>query len=207
MKSIYMIDGGFFVKKFRQSEGRFPAAIDVKNFIDKFHSKNQQYINDDYLRIYFYHCSPLEQSATLPISRQSHDFKNTNSFRENTILLNGLKQMEFVSVREGNLIFVGWKIKQGIRHAPTSDADFSPDIVQKGVDIKIGLDIAWVSLSHISDQIVLITSDSDFIPAMKFARRNGIQVYLLTLNHGVFDGLKEHTDKTFTEPINIILNS
>lgn len=37
-------------------------------------------------------------------------------------------------------------------------------------------------------------ADSDFIPAMKFARREGAQLILVTLGHGVRPGLKEHAD-------------
>jgi uncharacterized LabA/DUF88 family protein len=77
---------------------------------------------------------------------------------------------------------------------PLSDSDFQPDFEQKGVDIKIGLDIAWISMGRIAQRIYLITGDSDFIPAMKFARRSGVQVVFLTLAHGVRDELKDHAD-------------
>jgi uncharacterized LabA/DUF88 family protein len=42
--------------------------------------------------------------------------------------------------------------------------------------------------------IVLVTGDSDFVPAMKFARREGAQLVLVTLGHGVRDSLGEHAD-------------
>ena len=38
---------------------------------------------------------------------------------------------------------------------------------QKGVDIRIGLDIARIAVKHIVDIIVLVTGDSDFVPVMK----------------------------------------
>ncbi len=60
--------------------------------------------------------------------------------------------------------------------------------------MKIGLDIAWLASKKIVDKIVLVTSDSDFVPAMKFARREGIQVYLASLNHQVKSELIEHSD-------------
>ncbi|MBR4531736.1 NYN domain-containing protein [bacterium] len=37
----------------------------------------------------------------------------------------------------------------------------------------------------ISKQILLVTGDSDFVPAIKTARRNGIFVHLFTLGHHV----------------------
>ena len=65
---------------------------------------------------------------------------------------------------------------------------------QKQVDMKIGLDIAWLSIKKIVDRIVLITGDQDFIPVMKFARKEGIIVYLNCLGHGVSRELKIHAD-------------
>lgn len=49
---------------------------------------------------------------------------------------------------------------------------------QKGVDIRTGLDIARIAVKRIVDIIVLVTGDSDFVPVMKFARTEGIKVYL-----------------------------
>jgi len=72
--------------------------------------------------------------------------------------------------------------------------DLVPDFKQKGVDMRIGLDIAWLSLKRIVDGMVLVTSDSDFIPAMKLARKEGIRLFLETLGHPVFRDLKVHTD-------------
>ncbi len=51
-----------------------------------------------------------------------------------------------------------------------------PKIEQKGVDLRIGLDIARLSLRRMVDIIVVVTGDSDMVPAFKFARREGIRV-------------------------------
>ena len=72
-----------------------------------------------------------------------------------------------------------------------------PDLVQKGVDIRIGLDIAWISLKRTYDVLVLVTGDSDFIPAMKFARREGLKVYVEPMGHGIRRELRAHADFVF----------
>ena len=72
--------------------------------------------------------------------------------------------------------------------------DLVPDMVQKGVDIRIGLDIAWISLKRVVDVLVLVTGDSDFVPVTKFARKEGIKVYLDTMDHPVRRELKAHVD-------------
>ena len=48
---------------------------------------------------------------------------------------------------------------------------------QKGVDMRIGLDIASMAFKRQVDQIVLIAGDSDFVPAAKLARREGIELH------------------------------
>ena len=73
------------------------------------------------------------------------------------------------------------------------------------MDIKIGLDIAWISMGGIAQRIYLVTGDSDFIPAMKFARRSGVQVVFLTLAHGVRDELKDHADVLIEKPLKELL--
>jgi uncharacterized LabA/DUF88 family protein len=60
--------------------------------------------------------------------------------------------------------------------------------------MRIGLDIASLTLKKHAKVIVLVTADSDFIPAMKFARREGSQLFLLTLGHGIKPGMREHAD-------------
>ena len=74
------------------------------------------------------------------------------------------------------------------------DDDFVLDLEQKGVDLRIGLDIARLSLREMVRTIVVVTGDSDFIPAFKFARREGVRVILAHMGHGVKTELKAHTD-------------
>ncbi|UVP31194.1 NYN domain-containing protein [Bacteroides faecis] len=41
------------------------------------------------------------------------------------------------------------------------------ELRQKGIDMKIGVDIASLSLKGFVDKIVLISGDSDFVPALQ----------------------------------------
>ena len=72
--------------------------------------------------------------------------------------------------------------------------DLVPRIIQKGVDLRIGLDIAQLALKRLVGTIVIVTGDSDMIPALKFARREGIRVYLDHMKHGIKRDLKIHCD-------------
>jgi uncharacterized LabA/DUF88 family protein len=91
--------------------------------------------------------------------------------------LDELATRDLFAVRLGVLKWRGWKPKQrSDGKAPTTDEDFNPDFEQKGVDLRIGLDIATFAIGRKVDRIALITGDTDLIPAMKLARREGLQV-------------------------------
>ena len=68
------------------------------------------------------------------------------------------------------------------------------DVSQKGVDMKIGLDIASLAYKQQVDQIVLISGDSDFVSAAKLARREGIDFILDPLYNPIKPDLFEHID-------------
>ena len=79
-----------------------------------------------------------------------------------------------------------------------TEADVKLDIRQKGVDMRIGLDIASVTFKKQADQIILISGDSDFVPAAKLSRREGIDFILDSMNQKVKPELHEHIDGLFS---------
>ncbi len=65
---------------------------------------------------------------------------------------------------------------------------------QKGVDMRIGIDITSMTLKKQVDTIVLVAGDSDFVPAAKLARREGVEFILDPLWQSVNSDLFEHID-------------
>ena len=57
-----------------------------------------------------------------------------------------------------------------------------------------GLDIATLSYKKLVDKIVLIAGDSDFVPAAKLARTEGIDFVLDSLGADIRDSLSLHID-------------
>ncbi|MDB6160365.1 MAG: hypothetical protein JWO04_4071, partial [Gammaproteobacteria bacterium] len=53
-------------------------------------------------------------------------------------------------------------------------------------------EVPYVSVRR--GDLVLVAGDSDFVPAMKFARREGAQLFLVTLGHSVRADMLEHSD-------------
>lgn len=72
------------------------------------------------------------------------------------------------------------------------------DLRQKGVDMRIGLDIASLTLKKLASTIVLVAGDADFVPAAKLARREGLQFILDPLWQNVSPDLFEHIDGLMT---------
>lgn len=73
-------------------------------------------------------------------------------------------------------------------------SDMRLGLRQKGVDMRIGVDIASITLKQQADTIILVTGDSDFVPAAKVARREGVEFLLDPLWQSVNDDLHEHVD-------------
>lgn len=72
--------------------------------------------------------------------------------------------------------------------------DVALGLRQKGVDMRIAIDIASLTLKKQVKTIVLVAGDSDFVPAAKLARREGIEFILDPLWQNVNDDLFEHID-------------
>jgi uncharacterized LabA/DUF88 family protein len=72
--------------------------------------------------------------------------------------------------------------------------DVNLGLHQKGVDMRIAIDIASLTLKKQASTIVLVAGDSDFVPAAKLARREGMEFILDPLWQSVNDDLFEHID-------------
>lgn len=131
---------------------------------------------EELLRALYYDCAPHVGTTRLPVSGEPYEFKGADAW------LHDLASRELFAIRLGVLKFRGWKPK---RTPPIggvlTDDDFKPDFEQKGVDMRIGLDIATLASTKAVERVILITADTDFIPAMKHARINGLQVAAVEL--------------------------
>ncbi|WP_244306880.1 NYN domain-containing protein [Paraburkholderia silvatlantica] len=81
-----------------------------------------------------------------------------------------------------------------IQMGDLSPEDVTVDIRQKGVDMRIGVDVSSLAFKKQVDQIVLIAGDADFVPAAKQARREGIDFILDPMWQPIPPNLNEHID-------------
>lgn len=192
-KTAILIDAGFFKTIFRNQYNRSPNINDMKPFTDgimkKVQSSTAQGCTDILHRIYYYDCRPYGGIHIRP-DGHSVNFGASHTFMAANNYLKELETHPQLALRLGELSFDGWKVDQRNPNSPAV-----PDFKQKSVDMKIGLDIAWMASRRVVDKLVLVTSDSDFVSPMKLARKEGILVYLETMGQkAVKKSLKEHCD-------------
>ena len=155
-------------------------------------------------RIFFYDCGPLTKQMHRPVSKLSINWGKTPEAKLRTAFHAHLLETRKVALRLGRLNeqFAHWKpkpqsvalwLKDSSQFSPTDD-DFELAVTQKGVDMRLGLDIASMAYKKQIDQLIMIASDADFVPPAKLARREGIDVVLDPMHGPVAIDLKEHVD-------------
>ncbi|UXU49870.1 NYN domain-containing protein [Staphylococcus arlettae] len=202
-KVAIIVDGQFLLHRIRdaQSSTQYPNLEDQYNFLTNLINSN----DEELFRIFYYQGSPNKQTVDKPISKDKINFSESQINKYSSNLITELSNKDFVAMRLGDTFFRGWKLKipvlEKIRKgiikdtSKLSDDDFTPDFQQKGVDIKIGLDVAWLSNNNIVDRIYMVTGDADFIPALKQARRDGIQIKLVKIGtKKINNDLLKHSD-------------
>lgn len=205
VKVAVLIDGGFFVKRFNAlyNKDKTKKGEDVAEMLYTMAMKHVGGKNTLY-RIFYYDCYPLDKKAHNPVTKKAIDFSKTEEYRFKMDLINTLKKKRKVALRMGSLkdnhnwmirsntvkdLLSGKKTLEGL-----CEGDVYLDVKQKGIDMKIGTDIASLALKGFVDTIVLFSGDSDFVPAAKLARREGIDFILDPMGANVEPQLFEHID-------------
>lgn len=194
-----MLDGGFVTKVLAQRLRHYPTANDILAECERV-SQHPSLEDYELLRIYYYDAPPAAAKLTNPIDGSVINLKTTARYGEATALQAALGVAPNVAMRMGDTVTRGWQIgekafKRMSRNprAPTAH-DLIPNVRQKGVDLRIGLDMARLALQELIRVIVVVTGDSDLIPAFKFARREGMRVYLDHLGQPIRPGMRLHAD-------------
>jgi uncharacterized LabA/DUF88 family protein len=130
------------------------------NFIEAFAHGCHDPVAETVYRILYYDCPQYRGKQRLPVSGETKDFTASDHW------LQDLAGRELFAVRRGTLVFRGWVPRKiPIAGHELSDADFKPNFEQKGVDMRIGLDIATICKERRLDRIILVSADTDLIPA------------------------------------------
>jgi len=170
LKVAVLIDGGYLRVLVRQAGYRYdPAYIEAI-------SQACVLSDEILLRVLYYDCAPYQGNPRLPVSGKPANFQGSDEW------LKILAARPCFAVRRGTLKFRGFAPKKTpIAPSTLSNGDFKPQFEQKGVDMRIGLDIATYAANRSVERIILIIGDTDCLPALKLARTAGLQIALVQL--------------------------
>lgn len=224
MSTAILVDGAFFLRRFKHCfpdhDRDDPASVahglgilaywhitqrlGPTVVMDKVAKNTPLAESREFYRIFFYDCAPLEKRMHTPLGQRSIDFSKSPEARFRRQLHREIMKLRKVALRLGRLNETSrWRLTEAatqrlVENSSTfipTDSDFEIDTKQKGVDMRLGLDVASLAFKKQVDQIVIVAADADFVPAAKLARREGIDVVLDRMGeHRTAKDLLDHVD-------------
>jgi uncharacterized LabA/DUF88 family protein len=182
-KTAILIDGEFFSIALRHDLGlaRRPSAKEIYQHACMLAND----ATEEIWRVFYYDSHSSHGRARHPVTGKLVELSETGPAKARARFLSELGQMDLIALRCGQTRPRGWhltdaylnQLAQGRRRHPTAD-DYELRFEQKGVDMRIGIDVATLSHNRYVDRIIVVTNDTDLIPALKVARRCGVQVVI-----------------------------
>lgn len=187
------VDGAFYKKRAQKCLG-YKSPVERAKELEEYcrrHLKRkdpttQEYVmNDKLYRVFYYDCPPMDRLVYHPFLHRNIVFNKNALYIWMNDFLDELKKKRKFALRLGNLATVGahYLIKgdkcRALCDGKIKFEDLKEDdwklygVDQKGVDMRIGIDIASLAYKKLVDKMILISGDSDFVPAAKLARREG----------------------------------
>lgn len=210
VKTAILVDGGFYRKRAKSLFGNKTPAERAKELQEycnvllgsKFETRNLY-------RIFYYDCPPSDKNIFHPYTGKSVNLKNSEEYKWMNDFISELTKLRKVALRMGRVSddtaqfqLKYESLKKLFQHKISFDDitadDFQINIKQKGVDMRIGVDISSLAFKRQVQQIILIAGDSDFVPAAKQARREGIDFILDPMQAHINSDLFEHIDGIHT---------
>jgi uncharacterized LabA/DUF88 family protein len=202
-----LLDGGFLTKKLSERFNRHVTADDIVAECDRLRALD--HVKDcDLLRIYYYDAYPSSDGLKKPVSGDQMNLSETERYRLSQQLYDQLIMKPHFALRMGHVALTPdkWKMKPKVARElistprPLTDNDFILDVSQKGVDMRIGMDIARLALRGMVRTLIVVTGDSDFVPAFKYARREGVKIIFEPMGNGGRIELRQHADIVLETP-------
>jgi uncharacterized LabA/DUF88 family protein len=150
MNAAIFIDGGYFDRVSRDCGS---PRIDFGKLSSELARPHEL------LRTNYYHCLPYMGPTPSEEDQQRYDNKQR--------FFNALTRLNRFEVREGKLEYRG-----------TDRESERPIFEQKRVDIYLGVDLVMLAAKQRIHRAILVTGDSDFLPAIRAAKNEGVLVHL-----------------------------
>jgi uncharacterized LabA/DUF88 family protein len=191
IRTAILIDGAFYRKRAYHLYGdKTPKErADELEWYCKRHIREEKKDDCSLYRVFYYDCPPMDKKVYHPFLKRQIDFGKTADYEWATAFFKELTHKRKFALRMGRLAeeqalfnIKPAAMKKLLNGSVSIDAlterDFALDVKQKGVDMRIGID----------------SGDSDFVPASKQARREGIDFILDPMRSPIKDDLFEHID-------------
>ncbi len=202
-----LVDGAFYRRRSQTLFGDKSPDERAEELYEYCMKHVRAFRNTEYnlYRIFYYDCPPVDKNLFNPLSQKDEALGKSKQFEWMTDFLEKLKSKRKFALRLGslsdtrlhyNLRYESFKkLASGVLSVKDlSQEDLELNIEQKGVDMRIGIDISSLAFKKQVSQIVLISGDSDFVPAAKQARREGIDFILDPMEAHINLDLYEHID-------------
>lgn len=211
IRTAILVDGGFYRKRAKYLWGDKSAEDRAKELqaYCRAHLQHEKDSDTQLYRVFYYDCEPLgRKSVYHPLKKVNIDLDKSDTYIWSNAFIAQLKKQRKFALRLGHLsdqVYYNLKpevtkdLCSGKRSVDSlTERDFIFTAQQKGVDMKIGVDIASLAYKKQVDQIILIAGDSDFVPAAKLARREGIDFVLDPMWNPIRSDLFEHIDGLYS---------
>ena len=130
-------------------------------------------IDGELLRIYYYNAHVSKSIDPLGYQRQQKFFDN-------------LRATPFITLKLGHLVY------HRIRSDHAVSSQYFP--TEKGIDVQIAVDMIRLGLLKSCDGIILVSGDSDYIYAVRFAKDLGCNLHIATFPMGGSTELRNEGD-------------
>ena len=223
-KYAILLDAGFVRERLKSAlrESHLVKAGDIVRCVEGIKTRLAEEMHAfpplSLYRVFYYDGEPYNKSVKFPLSGASDkEYARKEANDVNAATISELRKIPFFAVRLGHTVHRGWQIhhsafdsqnkRESGKSVEITGEHLKPIIRQKGVDARLGLDIASLSLKRFVDIIVLVTGDSDFASPAAFARKEGRQVVLVTLGHSINEKLRDSADFCMDDAAEKILQS
>lgn len=212
ISTAILVDGGFYRRRayyFWGDKNPKERADELYDYcVHLLHNQREQRI---LYRLFYYDCPPISKIVYNPVTQRQVDLGKSDEFKWTEEFFKELRHKRKVALRLGRLSenSLQYNIKpesfKKLLNGKLSldkleDTDIKLNIEQKGVDMRIGVDISSLAFKRQVQQIILVSGDSDFVPAAKQARREGIDFILAPMGAAIKTDLYEHIDGMINRP-------
>lgn len=204
MVTAVLVDGGFYRKRAHNLFGEKSPDQRADELME-YCRRHIREAGSNLYRVFYYDCPPSSKVVFHPLTRKSVNLSKSETYAWSQAFFTALGKKRKLALRWGEELETqsGYQLKstalkklmaRRLELDDLSESDFVLDITQKGVDMKLGLDIASLAAQGIVNQIIMISGDSDFVPAAKHARREGIDFILDPMWANISGSLDMHID-------------